>query len=148
MKETIREYVNECNDCQRNKSRRHKRFGLLQPLEVVYAPWVSISMNFIIELPESKRNTQVWVVVDRFTKIIHFIPLATRVTAAELAQTFLWEIWKLHGLSQSIISDRNSKFTFKFWAALMSLLDVQQKLSTAFHSKTDDQTKRVNQSLK
>jgi hypothetical protein len=92
MKETIREYVNECDDYQRNKSRRHKRFELLQPLEVVYASWVSISMDFIIELSESEENTQVWVVVDRFTKMVHFIPLVTRVTAAELAQTFLREI--------------------------------------------------------
>jgi hypothetical protein len=104
-------------------------------------------MDFITELPESEGNTQVWVVVDRFTKMTHFIPLATRVTAAELAQTFLREIWKLHGLSQSIVFDRDSKFTFKFWAALMSLLVVQQKLSTAFHSETDEQTERVNQSL-
>jgi len=79
MDQTVRNYVNTYDECQRNKSRRHKRFGLLQPLETAYAPWTSISMDFIIELPDSEGNTQIWVIVDRFTKMAYFIPLLTRV---------------------------------------------------------------------
>ena len=95
-------------------------------------------MDFIVELPDSEGNTQIWVIVDRFTKIAHFIPLSTRVSAQELARIFLREIWKLHGLPADIVSDRDAKFTSKFWSALMDLLDIKQKLSTAFHLETDE----------
>ena len=77
----------------------------------------------------------------------HFISLATRVFVQELARIFLREIWKLHGLPTDIVSDRDTKFTSKFWSALMDLLDIKQKLLTAFHPETDGQTERVNQSL-
>ena len=85
--------------------------------------------------------------MNRFTKMTHFIPLPTRVSAQKLARIFLREIWKLHGLPTNIVSDRDTKFTLKFWSALIDLLDIKQKLSTAFHLETDEQTKRVNQSL-
>src|SRR5439155_19707313 len=115
MEQTVRDYVNSCDECQRNKSRRHKRFGLLQPLETAYAPWTSISMDFITELPESEGNTQFWVVVDGFTKMSHFIPLPTRVSAQDLARMFLREICKLHGLPTDIVSGLVTKFTAHVW---------------------------------
>jgi hypothetical protein len=104
-------------------------------------------MDFIVELPRSDDYTQVWVVVDRFTKMAHFIPLPTQASAKDLAVSFLREIWKLHGLPEEIISDRDTKFTSKFWSSLMTLLSITQRLSTAFHPETDGQTERVNQSL-
>ena len=104
-------------------------------------------MNFIVELLNSKGNTQIWVIIDHFTKMAHFIPLLTRVSAQELARIFLREIWKLYGLLTDIVFDRDTKFTLKFWSALINLLDIKQKLSTAFHLETDEQTERVNQSL-
>src|SRR5438128_1134502 len=77
----------------------------------------------------------------------HFILLLIRISARELARIFLREIWKLYGLLTNIVSDRDTKFTLKFWSALMDLLDIKQKLSTTFHLETDEQTERVNQSL-
>src|SRR5438105_14613651 len=77
----------------------------------------------------------------------YFIPLSARVSARELVRIFLREIWKLHGLLTNIVSDRDTKFTLKFWSALMDLLNIKQKLSTAFHLETDGQIERVNQSL-
>src|SRR2546429_6475915 len=112
-----------------------------------YAPWTSIFMDFITELPESAGFTQIWVVVDRFTKMAHFIPLAGDTTAEGLARKFLWNIWKLHGLPKSIISDRDAKFTAHFWSSLTAALGIDRKLSTAGHPQTDGQTERVNQSL-
>ena len=122
-------------------------YGELEQLEVPYRPWSSISMDWIIELPESDGFTQIWVVVDRFTKMAHLIPLPTNTKATDLAKVFLKEIWKHHGLPTDIVSDRDAKITSHFWQALMDLLGVRTKLSTAFHPETDGQTERVNQTI-
>jgi hypothetical protein len=114
MEEFVDNYVSSCDPCQHNKSRRHKRFGLLQPLELAYAPWTSISMDFIVDLPESAGCTQIWVIVDRFTKMAHFIPLAKRVSSAALAKKFLQDIWRLHRVPEQIVSDHDSKFMLSF----------------------------------
>jgi hypothetical protein len=91
MDEQIRQYVHECDSCQRNKLSRHRRNGLLHPLELPSAPWTSISMNFITDLPESEGCRTIWVVVDRFTKMAHFIPL-TEKTATYVAKQFVTHI--------------------------------------------------------
>jgi len=77
----------------------------------------------------------------------HFIPLKTEEYIKELALIFLKEIWRLHGLQETIISDRDTRFTSKFWMSLMQLLQVKLNVSTAFHPETDGQTERVNQTL-
>ena len=92
-------------------------------------------MDFIIGLPESAGYTKIWVIVDRFSKIAHFIPLATEVPIEQLALMFLKDIWRFHGLPESIISDRDSRFTSKFWTSLMKLLGVKLSVSTAFHPR-------------
>ena len=93
MGEEVQDYVRSCDTCQRDKTSRHKKYGLLQPLEVPYRPWASISMDWIIELLEAGGGfTQIWVIVDRLTKMAHFIPLKTNITAIELAQLFLQHI--------------------------------------------------------
>jgi len=110
----IRDYVRSCDECQHSKSRRHAKYRLLQPLEVPYAAWSSISTDFITQLPESQGKTQIMVVVDRFTKIAHFIGLHEKATAKDVADTFLREVWKLHGLPTEIISDMDAKFPANF----------------------------------
>jgi len=93
-----RDYVRCCDECEHRKSPRHAKYGLLQPLEVPYAAWSSISMDFITQLPESQGKTQIIVVVDRFTKMAHFIGRYENATAKDVVDTFLREVWKLHGL--------------------------------------------------
>ena len=100
----MNDYVRSCDECQHNKSPRHARWGLLQPLETPYATWTSISTDFITQLPESQAYTQVMVVVDQFTKMSHFIGLPTEATAKDVATVFLRELWKLRGLPTAIIS--------------------------------------------
>jgi hypothetical protein len=129
------------------KSPRHAKFGLLQPLELSYSPWESTSVDFIVALPESEGHTQIMVVVDRFSKMAHFIALVETATAKDAAQAFLKEVWKLHGLPESIISDRNAKWTSEFWEGLCGLLGIKKRMSTSFHPQTDGQTERVNQTL-
>ena len=86
----MQDYVRSCDTYQRDKTSRHKKYGLLQALVVSYRLWASILMDWIIELPEAGgRFTQIWVIVDKLTKMAHFILLKTNITAIELAQLFL-----------------------------------------------------------
>jgi len=147
MDENITEYIRSCDVCQPNKLIRHKKFGLLEPLEVSMRPWTAISMDFIVGLPKSDGYTKIWVIVDRFSKMAHFIPLRTEEHIKELALTFMQEIWPLQGLPESIVSDRDTRFTSKFCTSLMQLLQVKLNLSTIFHPESDGQTERVNQKL-
>jgi hypothetical protein len=75
MNKDIIQYVQSCPNCQKNKAMRHKSYGLLQPLELAYSPWKSIAMDCITDLPLSEGCAQLWVIIDRFTKMAHFIPL-------------------------------------------------------------------------
>jgi transposase InsO family protein len=146
MDEQIRQYVHENESCQRNKPSQHRRNGLLHPLELPNAPWTSISMDFITDLPELEGCRTIWVVVDCFTKMAHFIPLKEK-TATYVAKQFVTHIWRAHGLPDDIVSDRDTAFTSKFWTEIMRCLGVKQRMSTAFHPQTDGQTERVNQVL-
>ena len=94
------------------------KYGLLQPLELPYTAWTSISVDFITQLPESQGQTQIMVVGDSFTKMAHFIGLATNATAKHVADTFLKEVWKLHGLPSEIVLDMDAKFSGEFWESL------------------------------
>ena len=92
MDEQITEYVRSCDICQHNKVIWHKKDGLLEPIEVAIRPWTSISMDLIMGLPKSERYTTIWVIVDRFSKVAHFIPLKTEEHIKELALIFLNQI--------------------------------------------------------
>jgi len=147
MDENITEYVRSCDVCQRYQVIRHKKYGLLEPFPVPLRPWTAISMDFIVGLPKSDGYRKIWVIVDRLSKMAHFIPLRTEEHIKELALTFVKEIWRLHGLPESIVSDRDTRFMSKFWTSLMQLLQGKLNLSTAFHPESDGQTERVNQTL-
>jgi hypothetical protein len=146
MEAQVSQYVHECDSCQRNKASKHRQNGLLHPLELPSSPWSSISMDFITDLPESEGCRTIWVVVDCFTKMAHFVGLKEK-TAAAVARQFVNHIWKLHGLPDNIVSDCDTAFTSKFWKEVMSFLGIKQRMSTAFHPHTDGQTERVNQVL-
>jgi hypothetical protein len=141
----VRDYVKSCDICKRDKASRHKKYGLLQPLDIPYRPWDCSSMDFIVALPASDGYDRIWVIVDRLTKMAHFIPLTSGDPSpvSELAKAFAKEIWRLHGLPSEILSDRDSQFTSRFWNGLMSHLGVKLKLSTAFRPQTDGQTEIV-----
>jgi len=104
-------------------------------------------MDWIVELPESNSYIQIWVIVNRFSKMTRRISLPTNTTAKDLPQSFLTNIWRFHGLPEDIISDQDTKLISHFWQALMDKLGIKTKPSTAFHPKTDGQTERMNQVL-
>ncbi|KAL4023023.1 hypothetical protein IC575_016770 [Cucumis melo] len=105
-------------------------------------------MDFITGLPRTLRGFSViWVVVDRLTKSAHFVPGKSTYTASKWAQLYMSEIVRLHGVPVSIVSDRDARFTFKFWKGLQTAMGPRLDFSTAFHSQTDGQTERLNQVL-
>jgi len=148
MNEQIIDFVKSCLKCQQNKASRHQPYGLSSPLELPYAPWLSIAMDFITELPESEVCDQLWVIIDRFTKMAHFLPLRKEgKMVADLAIVFAREIWKLHGLPTDIMLDRDSCFTSEIWKEFLQLSGIRPRISTAFHPQTDGQTERLNQTI-
>jgi hypothetical protein len=110
--------------------------------------WETISMDFITRLPTSTRqNDAIMVVVDKLSKSAHFIPIKLTCKAIDIAQVFMKEVFRLHDMPKEIISDRDTKFTSKFWKSLMAGLETKLLFSTAYHPQTDGQTERVNQIL-
>ncbi|MCO5583763.1 hypothetical protein L7F22_037677 [Adiantum nelumboides] len=110
--------------------------------------WECISMDFVTGLPKTTGNyDSIFVIVDKLTKVAHLIPVKQTATAADIAQVFVKEIVRLHGIPARIISDRDAKFTSKFWQPMFQSLGTQLNISTAYHPETDGQTKRVNQGI-
>ena len=147
----VKEYVSTCTQCQRVKPLRHKPYGELQTLPQPKGPWVDVTMDFITDLPPSKGRGKAYdcilVVIDRYTKMARYVPTKKTIDAAQLADVFLSKIVKLHGVPESIVTDRGSLFTARFWSSLCYHLNIKRKLSTAFHPQTDGQTERQNQTL-
>ncbi|KAL6185412.1 hypothetical protein ACLB2K_041546 [Fragaria x ananassa] len=120
MHSDIKKYVAECEICQQHHNENVKPLGLLQPLAIPDKAWEDIAMDFIDALPKSEGKTTIWVVIDKFTKYAHFIPLSHPYTAASLAQVFIKEIFRLHGLPLNITSDRDPIFMSLFLGGIFS----------------------------
>ncbi|KAL5592954.1 uncharacterized protein BROUX77_001646 [Berkeleyomyces rouxiae] len=147
MRRDVIRYIRNCEVCQRIKSARHSPYGLLKPLTIPQARWTSVSLDFITGLPVSNSFDMILVVIDRLSKMAHFIPCDSSLDAAGFAKLYLSAVYRLHGLPLDIVSDRGSLFTSAFSKALAKLLGIKQNLSTAFHPQTDGQTERVNSIL-
>ena len=110
--------------------------------------WERIAMDFVVGLPKTlDKYDSIWVIVDRLTKSAHFIPVKVTYIAEKLAKIYISEIVRLHGVPLSIISDRGTQFTSKFWKTLHTELFTKFDLSTAFHPQTDGQSERTIQVL-
>lgn len=147
MKGDIQNKVTTCDVCQINKAEHQVPAGLLQPLPVPDQAWKHLSMDFIEGLPRSEGRDVIFVVVDRFTKYSHFIALSHPFTAHHVAKEFMNLVYRLHGLPESIVSDRDSLFLSGFWKELFHLLGTELKYSSAYHPQTDGQTERINACL-
>ena len=140
----VKDYIRSCDVCSRSKDSRHKPYGLLNPLKIPSKPWDSISMDFITDLPVSNGFTCILVILDRFTKMGHFIPFPKVPSATDTASAFMNNIFRFHGLPSEIISDRGTQFTSKFWKAICSSLKITLNLASPFHHQTNGLTERVN----
>ncbi|MCI08737.1 retrotransposon protein, partial [Trifolium medium] len=148
MKREISEFVYACLVCQKSKIEHQKPSGLLQPLFVPEWKWDSIAMDFVGGLPKTaKGNEMIWVIVDRLTKSAHFIAIKTGMLVPKLAEIYIDQIVRLHGIPSSIVSDRDPRFTSRFWESLQEALGTKLRLSSAYHPQTDGQSERTIQSL-
>ena len=153
MRKAVENYIWQCTTCAQNKSTRHKLYGKQQQIKAPQQAWQEITIDFIVKLPLSKdtitdiKYNSILVVVDRLTKYAHFIPWKEKGNAEDLAKVILKEIIANHGIPQSIISDRDKLFTFKFWNTWTQQLGTKVKLLTAYHPQTDRQTEQTNQTL-
>ncbi|GJP58278.1 hypothetical protein CLOP_g22985 [Closterium sp. NIES-67] len=144
----VQRYVAACPICQRIKSSHQRSTGLLQPLEPPQRPWQHVTMDFVTGLPAGPSgNDTVFVVVDRLTKMAHFAPCRTTITAEETARLFISTVVRLHGIPAAIISDRDPKFTSKFWQDTWARYGTRLQFPSAYHPQTDGQTERTNQTM-
>jgi hypothetical protein len=147
MKQDIRNFVTECEMCQCNKGETVKFLGTLQPLPIPPSIWKDFSMDYITGLPKSGNKSLIMVVVDHLSKYSHFCALQHPFTASTVAQLFMDQVFKLHGMPHSIISDHDPTFKRNFWQELFKLLGTQLHISIAYHPQTDGQTEFVNKCL-
>jgi hypothetical protein len=148
MRKTVQQYITQCQSCQRNKNSNQLPIGLLQSLEVPGKRWETVTMDLITQLPKTKAGHDAIIVfVDKFSKMVHYAATTTTCTADEVAKIFFNVVVKLHGVPKSIVSDRDPRFTSRFWQGLWKLCGTQLKMSTAYHPQTDGQTERSNRTL-
>jgi hypothetical protein len=148
LKKDVASHVALCDVCQRVKAEHQRPAGLLHPLKIPEWKWEDIGMDFIVGLPRTYTGyDSIWVIVDRLTKVAHFIPVKTTYSGARLVELFMARILCLHRVLKKIVSDRGSQFTSWFWQKLHECLDTRLNFSSAYHPQTDGQTERTNQVL-
>jgi hypothetical protein len=147
MRTEVMKFVNICRICQHAKGKRQNT-GLYQPLPIPERPWDAISMDFLLGLPRTQRGCDsIFVVVDRFSKMAHFIPCQKTSDATHVANMFFKEVVRLHDLPRSIVSDKDTKFIGHFWRTLWKKLGMDLSFNSAYHPQTDVQIEVVNKSL-
>ncbi|GJY05236.1 putative reverse transcriptase domain-containing protein [Tanacetum coccineum] len=148
MKKGIAVYVSKCLTCLKVKAEHQRPSGLLQQPEISKWKWEGIAMDFVTKLLRtSSGHDTIWVIMDRLTKSAHFLPMREDYKMDRLARLYLNEIGARHGVPISIISDRDSRFTSRFWQLIQEAFGTRLDMSTAYHPQTDGESERTIQTL-
>ena len=141
-------YVESCTRCRSAKSVTSKPNGLLQSLQIPNRRWAHVSLDFITGLPKSRNgNDAILTLVDTVSKMAHFIPTKTTVSAAETVELLADRLVRYHGFPTALISDRDTRFVSELWANFCERFKIKRALSSAWHPQTDGQTERVHRTL-
>ena len=134
IKRDIEDFMARCLVCQQVKAEHRKPLGTLQPLPILEWKCEHITMDFVVGLPRTRAGFDaIWVIVDRFTKSAHFLPIRNTFSLDRFTELYINEIVRLHGVLVSIVLDRNPRFTSRFWSKLQRALGTTLHFSTAFH---------------
>ena len=148
MKKEIASFASRCLTCQQVKAKHQRLVGKIQLLLILVWKWEKITMDFVIGLPWTQRqHDAIWVIVDRLTKSTHFLPVIVEDSLEKLAQLYVDEIVRLHGVPISIVSDGDPRFTSRFWPSLQAALGTRLHFSTTFHPQTYGQSERTIHTL-
>ena len=148
MKKDVADFVVKCLTCQQVKVEHQRPGSALQSLDIPEWKWDKITMDLVTRLPRTAKGfDSIWVIVDRLTKTAHFLPVRMTYTAAQYARMYLDQIVPMHGVPISIVSDRGTPFTSKFWRLFHEALGIQLRFSNVFHPQTDGQSERTIQIL-
>ncbi len=142
MARDVRRFVQGCPDCAISKSSRHLPAGKILPLPIPNRPWSHLGVDFITDLPVSDGNTCILVIIDRFSKFCHLIPLTGLPTALQTAELLFNQVVRYYGIPEDIVSDRGPQFISRVWKAFFSLLGVTVSLSSGYHPQSNGQTER------
>ena len=147
MTADVREFVLDCPVCQVEKGSHLKPGGQLQPLELPVRKWDHVVLDFVVGMPKQEGFDTILTVVDKATKMCHFLPCNERISAKEVAALFWRHVGKLHGIPSVIISDRDPRFTGKFWKELWRLLGTDLRMGSGYHPESSGQVEKFNQLL-
>lgn len=147
----VSDFCQSCSLCAMSKSSTQQPMGLLHTLEIPWRPWQAVGIDFVGPLPVSQNRygkfDQICVIIDHLTSMVHLVPTKTTYQAKHIAELIFETVYKLHGLPERIISDRDSLFTSVFWQELHKLLGTELRLLSSYHPQTDGATERANRTM-
>ena len=147
MNQDVHDFVINFPICHTEKSSHLKPTGKLMPLELPTRKWDHVALDFVTGMPDDKGMNAICTVVDKATKMSHFIPCSDTITAKETAKLYWNNVGRLHGIPSVLISDRDPRFTSKFWRELWRLLGTDLRMGSGFHPESSGQVEKFNQLL-